>query len=618
MKKLFAVALAAVVALSCIPASSAASDQETVEAVVRTLGIMNGDQNGNLQLERSVTRAEFVRMMVAASAYEDSVGGGGKTSPFTDVKASHWAVEYIKVAVDAGWVAGYTDGTFRPNETVTLDMAAAALTSFLGYGREDISGAYPAAHIAKFRSLGLDEDLTLAQGQALSRRDCMYIFYNLMGASNKSGTAHGVTLGYALGSDGRIDYQKLVEDETKGPFVAQGVPNLAFEPGAVYRDGQLCALSDVQKYDVYYTNEKSGTVWVYSDKAVGMYTDAQPGPDEPESVTVGGNTYALSEKTAEAKMSRRGGFVYGDTVVLLLDKNGGVVDAISPDKSPLVFYGVVTGIENRSYDAGNGEKEYGCFTTVRCTDGVEREFFTESKKVNVGRLAMAGYQDGGVVLKSLSEKRLSGRVDADAAALGKYPLAADVEIMDYAESGRYAVIYPSRLAGATLNEKDVRFYALNAKGEISRLILDNATGDLDDYALVTSVSEEEAERGFNGVYQYLLNGQSGQYTSTTVLFGIGTGPAALIYGSERISRIKPLAEVEIDLLYETHAVSDGKEYALLDDVQVYIERGDSYELADVAAIADSGRYRVTGWRDDSGYAAGGRIRILTARLRPQA
>ncbi len=615
MKRICATALAVMLALALIPAVSAASDEATVQAAVSALGIMNGDGSGDMKLGNNVTRAEFVRMMIAASVYEGSVGGGGRTSPFSDVKASHWAVEYIKTAVNAGWVSGYTDGTFRPGDPVTLDHAAAALMNLLGYTSDDIRGSYPTAQIAKFRSLEMDEGIAVSQGKALTRRDCMYIFYNLMGAKGKSGQIYGVTLGHAMNSDGGIDYDKLIESDTKGPYVVTGAFSTPFDtaPKYVYRDGRLSDMSSVAQYDVYYYNAKSKTVWAYSDKAVGMYAAASPNQNEPTSATVGGKTYTLSGRDAKTKLSRQGGFSYGDTVVLLLDKNGAAVDVIAPSKSELAYYGVVTRVDYKSYESSGGVR-YGYFTTVLCTDGTEREFVTANKGPAEGKLALAGIQGGTVTVKTLQPSAVSGYVNAEGTQLGKLKFAPDAEILDYSESGRYARIYPSRLAGSRLADKDVIFHALNVSGEISHLILSNATGDLNDYAILTTVSEENSAQGFNGVYEYVQNGLTGKYTSTKELFGVDTGPAMLIWlSSVRVDKIKPLSRLKLDLLSGTKAVAGAKEYLVRDDVQAYIEKDGAYYFVEVADISDASKYTVTAWLDDNGYAAGGRIRILTAK-----
>lgn len=64
--------------------------------------------------EKFLTRAEAAKILVLASG----AGSNGKTSVFRDVSQSHWANEYIKAAYDKGYIKGYGDKTFRPNEKV--------------------------------------------------------------------------------------------------------------------------------------------------------------------------------------------------------------------------------------------------------------------------------------------------------------------------------------------------------------------------------------------------------------------------------------------------------------------------------------------------------------------
>ena len=43
----------------------------------------------------------------------------GKDTGFKDVAENMWYAEYIKFAVQNGWINGYSDGTFRPNNPIT-------------------------------------------------------------------------------------------------------------------------------------------------------------------------------------------------------------------------------------------------------------------------------------------------------------------------------------------------------------------------------------------------------------------------------------------------------------------------------------------------------------------
>ena len=309
------------------PAAWAAVDEDTMLETIRVLGILSGDENGNMNLSGSVTRAEFVKMMTAASTYKDSVGGSTGASLFTDVKSGHWASGYIKLAVEQGWVSGYVDGSFRPDNTITLEEACTALLHLLGYDSSSLAGSFPDAQLSKARAVGLLDDLDAVQGQTLTRQDCVTLFYNLLTAENSSGTVYGTTLGYTV-TNGEVDYSSLVTSDTKGPYVSSsGTVSLPFstENITVYRNGTLSDLSAVKQYDVYYYNENLRTVWIYSDRVTGTLTSVSPSRAAPTSVTVAGTEYTIGTSTATYKLSSQGSFADGDTVTLLLGMNGEVV-----------------------------------------------------------------------------------------------------------------------------------------------------------------------------------------------------------------------------------------------------------------------------------------------------
>ena len=85
-KRILSLLLAAVVLLGSAPAAFAASEvsDSVIEQVVRATGIMVGDASGNMNLDKTVTRAEYAKMLVAASTYKDKVSGVSNSSPFSD------------------------------------------------------------------------------------------------------------------------------------------------------------------------------------------------------------------------------------------------------------------------------------------------------------------------------------------------------------------------------------------------------------------------------------------------------------------------------------------------------------------------------------------------------
>ena len=617
--------LAAALSLSLVVPAGAVSSSTAVEAI-QALGIITGDSSGDLNLSSPVTRAEFVTMMTAASSYKDSIGEGSGVSLFKDVKSDHWASEYIKLAVEQGWMSGYVDGTFRPDNQITLEEACTALLKMLGYDSSTLAGSYPSAQLSKASSVGLRDDVDAVQGEALTRQDCVMLFYNLLVSDDSSGTVYGTTLGYTV-TNGEVDYSTLVTADTKGPYVASADKSLSLpfsSTGAtIYRNGALSSLSEVQEYDVYYYNENLRTVWVYSDKVSGTLIALSPSSAAPTSITVAGTEYELGTSTAIYKCSSQGEFSAGDVVTLLLGMNGEVVDLLSASSvgsstSSTVYYGTVLSSQkgaSSSSTSSSSSSSVQTETQVACSDGTVRTFYTSTGTYSVGRLVTVTVNSSGTTIKSMQSKSLSGKVSSDGSSFAGYDFADDVEILDTDGEGGYARIYPSRLAGETLQSDDVIYYTLNSSDEIDCLILSEATGDTYTYVYVTSAETSSSGTSVSGSYEYYQNGE--QYTvNGSVIYTAKTGGAALIYEDEELKNIRQLEDItitDLDALSLT-ATSGNRSYDIAEDVQVLLRdtngsRG--YYLTTLSEI-DSSNYTLKGWYDDLGCSAGGRIRIIVA------
>ena len=617
-KKRLTALLLAVCMLCSLCVTARAVDDTTALETIRTLGIMKGDEDGNLNLSANVTRAEFVTMMVSASAYKDSIGSGSGVSLFQDVKSSHWASEYIKLSLEQGWVSGYVDGTFRPNNQITLEEACTALLKMLGYDSASLAGSFPSAQLSKASAIGLLDDLNLSQGDVLTRNDCVRLFYNLLVCENSEGTVYGTTLGYTV-KNGEIDYATLVSANTKGPYVAESSSlSLPFSTSnmTVYRNGSAADLSDVQQYDVYYYNENLRTVWVYSDRVTGTLTEISPSRTAPTSVTVAGLTYELETSTATYKVSSQGSFTTGDLVTLLLGMDGTVVDVIDAQESESTYYGMVLSSEksaSSSSTASSSTSSVQIVTEVVCTDGSVRTFYHTGSVQSEGRLVSVSITQSGTTIKGLSTAKLEGTVNSSATKFAGYDFAEDVEILDTDSNGGYARIYPSRLAGAKLSGSDVAFYTLNDNDEIDRLILEDVTGDTAEYVYITNIEDNSTDMNLSAVYSYYQDGQITNYNSDAI-FSISTGGAALYYDEDgSIRSMRQLSSVTLTELGSLSAMAGSQEYALDENVQVILRSSGSsgyYETTLSSINAED--YTLKGWYDNLGYSAGGRIRIIVA------
>ena len=229
MKRRAAMALCLCLIMTLLPVSAqaATSMEDEILPVLAVMGVMNGDQNGRLDLSSNVTRAQFVKMAVSASALRSQGKAVSSVSPYPDVPAGAWYSGYITAARDSGLVSGYLDGTFRPDSYVTLEEGISVMLKAMGYGDADFAAGYPAAHLALYHSLKMDDGMTVSRGQAMTRGDCARLIYNCLNAKAKSGTTYALQLGYAVDNQGKINYAALAVSETQGPVLMTSLVSAA-------------------------------------------------------------------------------------------------------------------------------------------------------------------------------------------------------------------------------------------------------------------------------------------------------------------------------------------------------------------------------------------------------
>ena len=484
-KRLLAFLLAVSIAVSMLVMPASAAGNNTAVQFAITLGAMDSEQSG--ALNAAVTRGAFARMLTSYSTYRESVSSQGAVGTlYTDLPGSSAWAPYVRIAVQQGWMNGYTDGSFRPNNAVTLEEACTAVLKLMGYKMTDLSGAFPNAQLNKASEIGLRAGLDRRQGEAMNYEDCAVLLYNALTANNASGSAYGTTLGFTV-SNGQVDGSTILLSSLEGPFVASESTVLPFVPASVYRNDKVSGSAELNKYDVYYYSESLKTLWVYTRRAAGRITEVSPSASAPASITVAGTSYTLGSTAIASQVSSLNGGGVGQVVTLLLGMNNVAAGIITGEEADEVFYGVVQSSARNLIDEDNSAD---VLQTVKvlCTDGLAREVNVD-KSLNfpTGWLVEVRVSPEGESVEKIDERSVSGTVNENATALGDMALADDVQILDTSTGGVAGTVRPSRLAGTDLNLLNVRYYTLNEKGEIDRLILNDVTGDLWTYGVLDDI-----------------------------------------------------------------------------------------------------------------------------------
>lgn len=193
MKKRIIAMTTAIVTFSAAFSAYAAEPAETLQE----MGIIEGYEDGELHLERTLTRAEFTKMFI--DAFLTDTDEKNTDIKFTDVPNDYWGSKYISKAVDAGVISGFEDGTFRPEETVTYEQAVKMIVSYLEKG----SKTYPEGYVMSAVDKGITDSVTTLIGEDITRGDAVYLIDNTINYKKDTKTAESdeeMLKGYYVGS----------------------------------------------------------------------------------------------------------------------------------------------------------------------------------------------------------------------------------------------------------------------------------------------------------------------------------------------------------------------------------------------------------------------------------
>lgn len=175
-------------------AYSDVTDSYSMEAIdfLSSQGILNGYEDGTFKPQENVTRAEFTAMIMRIQKL-DSLGSTGMTY-YPDISRDHWALSDINIATGMRLISGYEDGTFRPDENITLTDALKIIVCLLGYqAAAEVNGGYPDGYIKTAADIGVLDRVTTQYNSFVTREVTALMLYNSLEIELYESTGTGFT-----------------------------------------------------------------------------------------------------------------------------------------------------------------------------------------------------------------------------------------------------------------------------------------------------------------------------------------------------------------------------------------------------------------------------------------
>lgn len=589
------------------------ADNYTATAIetLRLMGVLDGYSDGTFRPNAALTRAQFCKMAVYAMDGGSELGRYSTVTIFPDVKPSFWASSYINMAAKKGIIAGFADGKFKPNQTVTAGQAVTILMRGLGYKDENMGGVWPQGYMAEAKTCGLLKSTGITSAySALTRGQAAKLFLNLFEAKRGTGEgavvlfnysvgekevyltaldagkgtmtaggqvydmAHPVTSTSLIGSKGKVVLNGDGEILTFLPVTGgSGISNAAVIIGAngsalgldsltggsgytIYKNGSPASAADLKKYDVATYSAATNSVVVCDTKVSVYYEDCTPSPSNPTTITVLGTELNVLP-TAVESLSQ---FKPGQQMILLLTADGQVAGAVAPNTSGARSNALAV------VDASGGMQLI-CGNTLLKIGGDGSGY--ENSVVSVTSIKSGG--KAALSLRAVSGK-VSGDLDVQAGTLGGKKLAANAMIFD---GGKQVAL--AELSKSGVRASQISYARTNWAGEVDLIVLNNSQSDNEIYGRAIVEFKRDPETGEksdqtiaieygNGKTTKAIN--SGNAVSTGTFVAVRLNKAGTMFTS--FDTMSKLGNVSAGAWVGKTAVNyGGRTYEVASDVQCY-------------------------------------------------
>jgi len=177
----FAMMFSFAVSANSFPDVADTASYAEATTILSSLGLMIGDDMGNFNPDKVLTRAEATALVMRAKGLESAAAGAAGATQFADVAADHWASGYINLAAQSGVVAGYGNGMFGPEDQVLYEQFVKMIVAALGYEpMASKNGGYPSGYLIVASQKNITKNAAGAAGQPAVRSTVAVLLFNAL------------------------------------------------------------------------------------------------------------------------------------------------------------------------------------------------------------------------------------------------------------------------------------------------------------------------------------------------------------------------------------------------------------------------------------------------------
>ncbi|MEG2380627.1 MAG: S-layer homology domain-containing protein [Oscillospiraceae bacterium] len=431
---------------------------------------------------------------------------------------------------------------------------------------------------------------------------------------------------YVKEKDDKIEYISYEEGSLKGPLKIsndQWRDNFGIDSTtSITRDGNVASENDITLNDIVYYSKDLNMLMAYSAKVTGVYEKALPNKDMPNKIVVSGVEYTVESPEAFTGLSSSGKFVYGDTITILLGRNNQIADVISPTDSAERVVGYIFETGSKEIISSDTSVYTSYYIKIASPDGGVYEYVTDWDYADFkNTIVEVLFSNGTAKIKNVAgETSYQGIYNFSTQTLGDNKVSKNVQILDIStretyKTGAYTTVFPKRLDKVNMTAKNILYAEKNEKNEITKMILDNVTGDSYKYGIVTDTAGNKNSPVEN--YSYLIDGKPYNWTSKISKYAVSAGDAVKItpngMAPESIQKILKL-DGKITVTSDLILTNGIENYQISDKVSVYKKKAgnpSTYNIIPLSEVINTTKYDLMAYYDKTP-ASGGRIRIIVA------